>query len=130
LQKMNNYKHHILFNIDTIFDFYSVLFGVYRGYFATRNYDIQKLKIHIEGHNFENGLKNLIKNIQVTDQNGSAQLSNNQISYPDVVSDIKSYIEQSFYTIKPVIGSYKILTNLGKKWKSHHALLSIRTGNN
>jgi len=111
---MNNSKHHILFNIDTIFDFNSVLFGVYRGYFANRNYDIQKLKIHIEGFNFENGLKNLIKNIQVTDQNGSAQLSNNQISYSEVVNDIKPYIEQSFYTIKPVIGSYRTLTNLEK----------------
>jgi riboflavin kinase len=105
MQGLPKINKRVLFNIDTVFDFYSVLFSVYRGYFSNKNYDIQKLKSHIEGHNLEGGLKNLLNNIP----NFS-----NKIDYQEMYSDIRPYIDEYFVAIKPVIGSYTTITNLAK----------------
>ena len=105
MQTINKEKHHVLINLDIIFDFDSVLFGIYRGYFSNRNYDIQKLKSHIEGHNLENGLKNLLAKLNIQQDDLSKTLDDD-LNYMSILKQIKTSIYQSFYTIKPVIGSY------------------------
>ena len=98
-------SYHIILNLDTIFDFYSVLFGIYRGYFSNRNYDIQKMKSHIEGRNVENGLKNLLAKLK-NQQDDSLKILNHDLNYDNIFKQIKLSIQESLYTIKPVIGAY------------------------
>jgi len=96
---MNTYELQgptILINLDLLFDLYSVIFGIYRTYFAKHSVPIHDLKHLVEGKSLYEGLDSLIVEV------------GNDLKIEQIKEDLHQMITQSLSSIKPNIGTYAL----------------------